>query len=127
MVLVVEDDPSVRVVLRSVLESDGHKVVEAPHGKAALRAIQENGLPDVITTDLTMSVLGGEQLIRRLRSDAATVGVPIVVISRNQDAAHALHAWGLVEAVLIKPFDAAKLAHCIKNVAGNSALDQATG
>lgn len=127
MVLVVDDDPSLRVVLRLLLEQEGHIVVEAPHGKAALKAIQQNGVPDVVTTDLTMPVLGGEELIRRLRSDSATAAVPIVVISGNQDAALALHARRLVEAVLIKPFDAAKVARCIEDLAGNAALHQATG
>jgi CheY-like chemotaxis protein len=101
-------------------------VVEAPHGKAALKAIQEKGLPDVVTTDLTMAVLGGEELIRHLRSDPATAAIPIVVISGNHDAARALHAWGLVKAVLIKPFEAAKVARCIKDVTGNAAVRQAT-
>ena len=102
-------------------------VVEAPHGKAALLAIQQKGVPDVVTTDLRMPVLGGEELIRHLRSDPATAAIPIVVISGNQDAALALHARRLVEAVLLKPFDVANVARCIKDVAGNAALHQATG
>jgi CheY-like chemotaxis protein len=127
MVLVVDDDPSLRVVLRLLLEREGHMVVEAPHGKAALSAIQQKGVPDVVTTDLRMPVLGGEELIRHLRSDPATAAIPIVVISGNQDAALALHARRLVEAVLLKPFDVANVARCIKDVAGNAALHQATG
>jgi CheY-like chemotaxis protein len=127
MVLVVDDDPTLRVVLRLVLEREGHMVVEAPHGKAALKAIQQNGVPDVVTTDLRMPVLGGEELIHHLRSDPTTAAIPIVVISGSQDAALALQARRLVEAVLVKPFDAAKVARCIKDVAGNAALHQATG
>jgi CheY-like chemotaxis protein len=107
-VLVVDDDPSLRVVLRLVLETEG------------------KGLPDVVTTDLTMAVLGGKELIRHLRSDPATAAIPIVVISGNQDGARALHAWGLVKAVLIKPSEAAKVARCIKDVTGNAAVRQAT-
>jgi len=102
-------------------------VVEAPHGKAALKAIQQKGVPDVVTTDLTMPVLGGEALIRHLRSNPATAAIPIVVISGNKDAARALRAHHLVEAVLIKPFDVAKVARCIKDVAGDAALEEATG
>lgn len=119
MVLVVDDDPSLREVLRLVLETDGHVVLEAAHGKAALKAIQQNALPDVVTTDLTMPILTGEELIRDLRSDPATAAIPIVVISANSDAARALHAAGLVEAVLTKPFEPAKLARCIRDLAAN--------
>jgi len=101
-------------------------VVEAPHGKAALEAIRLHAIPDIVTTDLTMPVLGGEELIRHLRSDPATAAIPIVVISGNPDTARALHASGLVEAVVVKPFEAANVARCIKDLAGNAALRQAT-
>jgi len=125
-ILVVDDDPSVRVVLRLVLETEGHTVVEAPHGKAALEAIRQHALPDIVTTDLTMPVLGGEQLISHLRSDPATAAIPIVLITGNPDTARALHASGLVEAVVVKPFEAANVARCIKDLAVNAALRQAT-
>lgn len=127
MVLVVDDDRNLRGVLRLVLESEGHLVVDAPHGNAALKVIQRQGVPDVITTDLSMPVLGGEALVRYLRSDPATAAIPIVVISGNRDAAFALRTDGLVEAVLIKPFEAAEVARCIKDVAGYVILHQATG
>jgi CheY-like chemotaxis protein len=127
MVLVVDDDPSLRDVLRLVLENEGHTVLEARHGKAALEALGRHALPDVVTTDLTMRVLGGEDLISRLRSNPVTSAIPIVVISGNSDAALALQASGLVQAVVTKPFDAAKVARCIKDAAGNATVDQATG
>jgi CheY-like chemotaxis protein len=102
-------------------------VLEAPHGKAALKAIQQNALPDVVTTDLTMSGLTGQEFIRDLRSDPATAAIPIVVISGDPDAARALRAAGLIEAVLIKPFEPARLARCIRELAGNAgSLREAT-
>jgi CheY-like chemotaxis protein len=112
-VLVVDDDADTRFVLRLVLEKDGHAVVEAEHGEAALAHFSVNP-PDIVTTDLTMPVLSGEALIQRLRSQPSTASIPIVVVSGNSSAASALHASGLVEAVINKPFSAAELAECVR-------------
>jgi CheY-like chemotaxis protein len=112
-VLIVDDDPGTRVVLRLVLETAGHEVVEAEHGEAAL-AHFFNKPPDIVMTDLTMPVLDGEALIQRLRSEPATASIPIVVVSGNPAAARALHASGLVEAFVDKPFHATELAECIR-------------
>jgi CheY-like chemotaxis protein len=120
MILVVDDDPSIRFVLRVILEKAGHEVVEAPHGAAALDLIDLQGLPDVVMTDLMMPVLDGEELIGRLRSAPMTAAIPIVVVSGNADAALTLKESGLVEAVVSKPFEAAALRECIEAVAGRA-------
>ena len=116
MVLVVDDDPSTRFVLRMILETAGHVVVEAEHGEAALARITPNP-PDIVTTDLRMPVLGGKEFIQRLRSQPTTALIPIVVVSGNPADARALHAAGLVEAFLTKPFDARDVVKCIAAIA----------
>ena len=117
MVLVVDDDPSTRFVLRMILETAGHVVTEAEHGAAALARFSPDP-PDIVTTDLMMPVLGGKELIERLRSQPTTASIPIVVVSGSPADARALHAAGLVEAFIIKPFDARDLLKCIGNLAG---------
>jgi CheY-like chemotaxis protein len=114
-VLIVDDDASTRVVLRLVLETAGFEVLEAEHGEAALAHIGPT-LPDVVTTDLTMPILSGEDLIERLRSQPRTAAIPIVVVSGDAAAARALHASGSVEAVVNKPFNAVELAQCISGL-----------
>jgi CheY-like chemotaxis protein len=116
-ILVVDDDADTRFMLRMILEPAGHEVVEAADGEAALGFIGPNSLPDVITTDLTMPVLSGAGLIERLRSEPRTASIPIVVVSADPFAARVLQASGLVEAVVIKPFDASVLAACIRSIA----------
>lgn len=117
MILVVDDDPGIRFVLRAILEKAGHEVVEAPHGAAALELITPQRLPDLVVTDLMMPVLGGEELIGRLRSAPATATIPIVVVSADAVAAWTLKASGLVEAVVPKPFEAAAVRACVHAVA----------
>jgi CheY-like chemotaxis protein len=112
-ILIVDDDPSTRFVLRLILERDGHKVLEAGNGAAALDLIKSDPLPDIVMTDLMMPVMTGVELIRRLRSEPRTAKVHIVVVSSNPEAARSLG----VEAIFTKPFTAAKLADRVRAIA----------
>jgi CheY-like chemotaxis protein len=123
-ILVVDDDPSTRFVLRMILERDGHEIVEADHGGQALELIGPDRLPDLVMTDVRMPVLDGVELIHRLRSEPSTADIPIIVVSSNLDRVHDLHAAGLVDAMVTKPFDAAKFTECVRSIA-KSPTDQA--
>lgn len=102
MILVVDDEPDLRFMIRTMLEMAGHKVVEAGHGDAALYAVHK-APPDLVVTDIMMPVMGGVELIRRLRSDPATVGIPILVVSGNSELAVG------ADAALAKPFEREQL------------------
>src|SRR5258708_7751685 len=60
-ILVVEDDQSLRVVIRMVLEQARYEVLEARHGIAALE-LMENEIPDVVIADLRMPLMNGVDL-----------------------------------------------------------------
>ena len=125
--MVVDDDPAMRLVVRVVLEREGHDVLEAAHGKAALDLLQRDSLPDVVMTDLIMPVLDGLELIDRLRSEAPTAAIPIIVLSGSVDDLQKLADSGLVEAVVPKPYDPARLAQCVRLVAAKGRGSEATG
>jgi CheY-like chemotaxis protein len=118
-ILIVDDDPSARYVFRLILERQGYEVVEAGHGEAALDLIRPNPLPKVVLTDLMMPIMGGLELIQRLRSEPRTAAVPIVVVTSNPEAARSLLASGLVDAIVGKPFSAAGLADRIRAIASD--------
>lgn len=115
--MVVDDDAGTRLVLRMILEKEGHRVLDAPHGAAALALIGTDSVPDVVTTDLVMPVLNGEELILQLRLEPATASIPIVIVSGNAGAALALHSSGLVDGVVHKPFEPAELVECVRSAA----------
>lgn len=98
-ILVVEDESNMRFLLRMLLESEGFEVVEAHHGAAALERVKAEQ-PDLVVTDLMMPVMGGRDLVERLRADPETAEIPILVLtsSRNSEVAGA-------DAALRKPFD----------------------
>jgi CheY-like chemotaxis protein len=83
-VLVVDDDPQIRSLLRQELEEVGHAVVEAADGREALAAVAARR-PDLIVLDVMMPELTGFDVAAVLRGDPATASVPIVILSVVQD------------------------------------------
>lgn len=110
-ILIVEDDPSLRSMLRVVFELAGYEVAEAAHGKAALDLLAGPELPDIVTTDLMMPVMTGNEFIRRLRSESRTASIPIVVVSANAEAAE-----GGIDALVSKPFVPANLVKLVQSL-----------
>jgi CheY-like chemotaxis protein len=76
-ILVVDDEPDMRYILRRIFERAGHEVVDANDGAAALQAAHRSP-PDLVVTDMMMPVMGGAELIRWLRADPVTAGIPIL-------------------------------------------------
>lgn len=81
-ILVVDDEPDLRFLLRFFFEGAGHSIVEAQNGAAALACVRESA-PDLIVTDMMMPVMDGPELIRRLRSDTVTAGIPILAVTSS--------------------------------------------
>jgi len=109
-ILVVEDDQSLRVVIRMVLEQARYEVLEARHGIAALE-LMENEIPDVVIADLRMPLMNGVELMGRLRSSPATASVPIVLLSGLLPDPEVTK---LANAVVAKPFEPADLLAAIR-------------
>jgi CheY-like chemotaxis protein len=115
-ILIVEDDPSLRSMLRLIFELAGYEVAEAAHGKAALDLISASELPDVVMTDLMMPVMNGNEFIRQLRSEPRTALIPIVVVSANVEAAEGVQAAERADALMSKPFNPASLVKLVQSL-----------
>ena len=109
IILVVDDDPSVRALLRDVLECEGHVVEAVPDGFAALRAV-ESSRPDCVVLDVMMPGLDGHAVLSRLRQREGGTALPVIMLTAAADDANAWQAWsGGVDYFLAKPFDASEL------------------
>jgi CheY-like chemotaxis protein len=111
-ILVVDDDPSMRFLLRLIFESCGYEVREAQHGIAALIRIK-NALPDLVVTDIKMPVMDGGALIKRLRSNPQTADLPIVAVTAS---AEAKVVAADADVVLDKPFLQSTLLVTVKSL-----------
>src|SRR3984957_9156427 len=102
-ILIVDDEPDERFLIRRMFERAGHEVVEADNGAAALDIVRESP-PDLVVTDMMMPVMDGAELIRRLRCEPATAGIPILVASSDS------HLAVGADAVIAKPYSWRRLA-----------------
>ena len=100
-ILIVEDDESIRLALRELLEVEGYEVVATTDGLEALDYLADT-TPALVLTDLQMPNLDGVQLCERLRGDGRTEAVPIVVLSAARDLRG---VEGRADAIVHKPFD----------------------
>jgi CheY-like chemotaxis protein len=78
--LVVEDDPTTREMMRRTLEQDGWIVAEAENGRVALQKVAENR-PDLILLDLMMPEMDGFEFVAELRKHESWRSIPIVVVT----------------------------------------------
>ncbi len=100
-VLVIDDEPPIRKLLRMGLTTQGYEVLEAPNGKTALDLMSQN--PALIILDLGLPDIQGHELLRMIR--ARNDSVPIVVLSSRGDEAGKVQALDLgADDYLTKPF-----------------------
>ena len=100
-VLVVDDEPPIRKLLRMGLSTQGYSVLEAPNGKAALEFLNQE--PDLIVLDLGLPDIQGHNLLRMIRS--RNESVPIVVLSSRGDEAGKVQALDFgADDYVTKPF-----------------------
>jgi len=84
-VLIVDDDPLNRIVVRNLLENNGFRTSEAADGVAALEQLRQPDDVALIVLDLEMPRMGGEQLLAELKSSVATAGIPVIVLTGSED------------------------------------------
>jgi two-component system, sensor histidine kinase and response regulator len=79
-ILVVDDDDGLRGLLVEMLEDEGHSVMAAADGTAALRLARET-LPDLVLCDVVMSGLDGFGVLAALRKDPITTTIPVILVT----------------------------------------------
>jgi two-component system, OmpR family, KDP operon response regulator KdpE len=100
-VMVIDDEPPIRKLLRMGLTAHGYQIVEAPTGKTALQLLDDN--PDLIILDLGLPDMDGHGLLQTIRS--RNEKVPIVVLSSRGDEAGKVQALDLgADDYMTKPF-----------------------
>ena len=102
-VLVIEDDPWTRTITTALLAGEGFAVVEAKNGEEGLKRALEHA-PDAVLLDLALPTKSGLEVLRELKSNIATMSIPVIVVSAygalmNEQDAH--QTAGVIQ----KPFD----------------------
>ncbi len=105
-ILLIDDDPTVRTVLRLTLILSGHSVTEAPNGRDGLAALDRGDSHDLVITDIIMPDFDGLELLLELRRRASQVKIIAMSGGSRASATDYLHMARLLGAqrVLAKPF-----------------------
>ncbi len=119
LVLLVEDDATLRRYLAVVLRRAGYEVAEASDGLEALTLALSTPFAAVVT-DAVMPRLGGPELCRLLRARADTASLPVVMLTGLDAAAHPTGDAASPDARLTKPVRTDELLDCISRLLGRA-------
>ena len=112
-ILVVDDDPKIVRLVRTYLERDGHDVVSAADGRAAIAAIERHR-PALVILDLMLPEIDGRDVIRALRRDEAATGrasIPVLILSARGSLGDRIAGFeDGADDYLPKPFSPAELS-----------------
>jgi signal transduction histidine kinase len=112
-ILLVEDDRSIREVLRGILEEEGYAVTTAENGRRALEHLRSGGAPDLIVLDLRMPIMDGWQFRAMQKADPVLAAIPVLAISADGSAkAAAIDA----AAYLRKPLSTGAMLDAIRRI-----------
>ena len=103
-VLVVEDDPTNRIMISQILKKGGFAVTSAADGRLGLDIIHE-AKPDLVVSDIQMPVMDGLAMLQALRAVPATAGLPVLMLTSLHERATVRKTMGLgADDYLTKPF-----------------------
>src|SRR5437868_12756786 len=83
-ILTVDDDPMILHILISILSSEGHEVIGAEHGEAALQFIEKDSRPlrlDLIICDVNMPGVSGLEFLQKIKGTPETAKIPFVLLT----------------------------------------------
>lgn len=112
LILVIEDDDTIRGLLEVILELQNYEVIGARDGLEGLLKLEFRH-PSVVILDIMMPNIDGSRVLAEMRSDIRLRNVPVVLVTGRADAHESFDEIVGAENVFMKPFDAERLAHRI--------------
>ncbi|MFA6350600.1 MAG: response regulator [Candidatus Omnitrophota bacterium] len=116
-ILIIDDELDFGKLVKMNLELNGEFNVEiAENGKKGI-AMAKKMMPDLILLDILMPGMNGFEVLRKLKADTVTIGIPVIMLSALEDQSVKIKAAQLYnEEYIVKPIEAPELAKKIKNV-----------
>jgi CheY-like chemotaxis protein len=116
LVLVADDNDDILGLVKAVLERSGYDVVAVSDGAQALASVEQRK-PDLAVLDITMPEIDGLEVLRRLRNDTRTRGLPVVLLSAQAQEADVDRGFATgASAYLKKPFSPRELTERVADL-----------
>ena len=116
LILVADDNADILELVKAVLERSGYEVVAVSDGAQALASVDERK-PDLAVLDITMPGINGLEVLRRLRADTRTSGLPVVLLSAQVQEADVDRGFATgASAYLKKPFSPSELTERVADL-----------
>ena len=116
LILVADDNADILELVKAVLERSGYEVVAVSDGAQALASVDERK-PDLAVLDITMPGINGLEVLRRLRADTRTSGLPVVLLSAQVQEADVDRGFATgASAYLKKPFSPRELTERVADL-----------
>ena len=113
--LIVDDDPDHRFILRTVFEAKGYTCVEAIDGEDALTALNTYQIA-LVLTDLKMPRMNGIQLIDQMQTSASTRSIPVILLTAQFNEDRGIRAYlNRVCVVMEKPYNVSDLLSSVRS------------
>jgi len=115
-ILIVDDSSLIRSVAAGAAQEAGHEVIVAENGQEGLDALSQQKI-DLIFSDVNMPVMGGLEMVERIKQDEAYKFIPVVMLTTesNPDLKAKGQALG-VKAWMLKPFNKKKFFMAVKKL-----------
>jgi CheY-like chemotaxis protein len=112
-ILVVDDQPVIRRLIEEVLWDSGYQAKSVANGKECLKIARSAHKPSLILLDHHMPLMSGMEVLSALKGDGATRGIPVIMLTADQDLEERAKAGG-VDALLVKPPDIGSLIDAVQ-------------
>ena len=115
-ILIVDDSSLIRSVSAQAVEEAGHQAVIAENGEEGLNILESEKI-DLIFSDVNMPIMGGLEMVEKIKQTAAYKYIPIVMLTTESDPS--LKAKGKemgVQAWMLKPFNKTKFVMAVKKL-----------
>ena len=124
-ILVIDDDPGVRLLCRIAFRADGDEVIEMAGGREGLEILASGGA-DAVVLDVMLPSINGFEILRRIRKDERTSDLPVVLLSVRVGIQDQIEGWKAgADAYLTKPFSPSEMAAKVHEVCRPDARDRA--
>jgi len=114
-ILIVDDHPTMREAMRLVLVDEGFTVDEAADGARALDLVASDR-PDLVLLDLNIPVISGPDLLEALKASRVTSGIPVVVVTAEDEEGRRAAMQAGAEGYLTKHFSPRALVRTVEQV-----------